>query len=114
MHFPPLSPIIRSLLILSLVGTIAIVVEPQMAQYGMHRYFWDQDMYLEVILQFVCFQFLHGGVFHFLSNALFLVLFGVSMERHIGSRQMLWFFVFSNVFVGVLLLAGDIPTIGMS
>lgn len=70
------------------------------------------------LLTLVTYQFMHGGVDHFLSNMLFLILFGSVVEMAVGNiRFLAWYLVFGiGAALGhyVFNLTGDIPMIGAS
>ncbi|NLF39616.1 rhomboid family intramembrane serine protease [bacterium] len=71
-----------------------------------------------MVWQLLTYQFLHGGWLHLLLNMYMLFMFGRLVERQIGSRSFLRFYLLGGVFAGVLnLLAGlfvEAPTIGAS
>jgi membrane associated rhomboid family serine protease len=69
-------------------------------------------------LTFLTSFFLHGGIFHLVSNLYFLIIFGVHVENYLGSRRWL-LLVFLSAIVGDFLHIaadprGDIPCIGAS
>lgn len=70
------------------------------------------------LLTLITYQFMHGGVDHFLSNMLFLILFGSVVEMAVGNiRFLAWYLVFGiGAALGhyVFNLTGDIPLIGAS
>ena len=83
--------------------------------YGMHTFFLVQWMYGSVVVQFMLYQFLHGGVFHLLSNTFFLYMFGNQVETMLGRNRFMLFFVLSSLFVGIsLLIFSQSNTIGIS
>lgn len=83
--------------------------------YGMNSFFLVQGLYIQVIVQFLLYQFLHGGILHLLSNSFFLYLFGNQVEGLIGRGRFMLFFAFNTLFVGIsLLLFANGNTIGIS
>jgi membrane associated rhomboid family serine protease len=67
------------------------------------------------LLQFISYQFLHGGGMHLLGNMLFLYIFGRPLEDRIGALAYLAFYLASGVFAGVVFcLLEDAPVIGAS
>jgi membrane associated rhomboid family serine protease len=75
------------------------------------------------IWQIVSYMFLHGGMFHIFLNMYALLLFGSHIEHLWGSKKFLYYYFFTGVGAGVLILvinmasggaAPYIPTIGAS
>ncbi len=69
-------------------------------------------------LTFLTSFFLHGGIFHLVSNLYFLIIFGVHVENYLGSKRWL-LLVFLAAIVGDFLHVaadprGDVPCIGAS
>ncbi|HTQ51742.1 MAG TPA: rhomboid family intramembrane serine protease [Candidatus Acidoferrales bacterium] len=69
-------------------------------------------------LTFLTSFFLHGGIFHLVSNLYFLIVFGIHVENYLSARRWL-LLVFLSTIVGDLLHIaadprGDIPCIGAS
>lgn len=63
-------------------------------------------------------QFMHGDWFHLLGNMLFLIMFGIAMERHWGARRFLPAYLLCGIGAGLLFIASDpdsgIPLVGAS
>ncbi|MDR0561466.1 MAG: rhomboid family intramembrane serine protease [Spirochaetaceae bacterium] len=53
------------------------------------------------VWQFVTYMFAHGGFNHLLFNMLALFIFGVQVERHIGSVEFLLYYMLTGVLAGV-------------
>jgi len=51
--------------------------------------------------RFVTYQFVHADIWHILFNMLGLFFLGPTLERHWGSRQFLFFYLFCGVMGGV-------------
>ena len=68
-------------------------MNPQNVFYG-HMY-WE----------FVTYMFLHSNPSHLLYNMLGLLVFGLSVERKIGSREFTLFYFFCGIFSGLLSFA---------
>ncbi len=71
--------------------------------------------------QVVTYMFLHGGTWHLLFNMLALYMFGVPLERHLGSAEFLLFYFVTGIGAGLATLAvnwysglGYIPVVGAS
>lgn len=45
--------------------------------------------------------FAHGGIGHLLINGMVLFFFGPALERRVGSRTFLWFFLITGIVAGV-------------
>lgn len=65
------------------------------------------------IWEFLTFQFLHGGFMHILFNSVGLYFFGPWMERHLGSRPFLIYYLICGaagaLFYTLISYAGIIP-----
>jgi membrane associated rhomboid family serine protease len=55
--------------------------------------------------QFVTYMFAHGGISHILFNMLALFIFGRTLERHIGSREFLLYYLATGAAAGLLSFA---------
>jgi membrane associated rhomboid family serine protease len=53
------------------------------------------------VWQFVTYMFAHGGISHLLFNMLALFLFGTQVERHMGSREFLLYYLLTGVMAGI-------------
>lgn len=60
--------------------------------------------------QVFTYQFVHGSPQHLLGNMIGLLFFGMSVERRIGSREFLLFYLLSGTLSGILSLAAYIAT----
>lgn len=105
----------NTLIILSFAITGVALFSDSILAYGMNSFFLAQGLYIQVVIQFLLYQFLHGGVLHLLFNSFFLYLFGNQVEGLIGRSRFILFFLLSTIFVGVsLLLFANGNTIGIS
>ncbi|MDR0718064.1 MAG: rhomboid family intramembrane serine protease [Treponema sp.] len=52
--------------------------------------------------QFVTYMFAHGGISHILFNMLALFLFGVQVERRMGSKEFLLYYLSAGILGGVV------------
>ncbi|GHV77462.1 glpG protein [Spirochaetia bacterium] len=57
-----------------------------------HHFYW----------QFVTYMFAHGGLSHILFNMLALFMFGAQVERRMGSREFLVYYMSAGILAGVL------------
>ncbi|MDR1029493.1 MAG: rhomboid family intramembrane serine protease [Treponema sp.] len=53
------------------------------------------------VWQFVSYMFAHGNFSHLLFNMLALFLFGTQVERHIGSREFLLYYMLTGTLAGI-------------
>jgi len=51
--------------------------------------------------QFFTYMFAHGGISHLLVNMLGLFFFGTQVERHIGSKEFLLYYVVTGTLAGI-------------
>lgn len=71
--------------------------------------------------QVVTYMFVHGGFQHIFFNMLALFLFGIQLERRMGSTEFLLFYMFSGIGAGLATLLvnsltgmGMVPVVGAS
>ncbi|MDR2151147.1 MAG: rhomboid family intramembrane serine protease [Spirochaetaceae bacterium] len=91
----------NSALILIGINIIVYVLEqifPRLAFYlalypvaVMHGWVW----------QIITYMFVHGNLSHLLFNMLALFVFGVQVERHLGSREFLSYYFSTGIFAGL-------------
>lgn len=89
-------------------------LEQVVQAWGFVPQLWDRHWGLTLLTSF----FLHGGVFHLLSNLYFFVIFGDNVEDHLGPLCFVLLLLGAEVFGSLTHAAldprGDIPTIGAS
>jgi membrane associated rhomboid family serine protease len=68
------------------------------------------------VLNFLSYQFLHGGVMHLVGNMLFLYIFGNNVNDRLGQLGYLAFYLSGGVFAGIayLVLGAEFPVLGAS
>ena len=111
-HFPPLTPMIRSLMIVNIVIFLSQQFNPFVNQYGAlsfvdvieKGYYW----------QVVSYSFLHGGLGHLFFNMLSLYFIGGVLENEWGSRRFLLYYVLSAVISGIFILLVQFITVQMT
>lgn len=59
----------------SVVVTIISFLAPAILAYGMNWFFLLQRDYVSFGIQFLLYQFLHGGILHLLMNSIFIYMF---------------------------------------
>ncbi|MFA6090676.1 MAG: rhomboid family intramembrane serine protease [Candidatus Gracilibacteria bacterium] len=103
------------LIILSCIITGISFFSNNILSYGMNSYFINDGFSIVLIIQFLLYQFLHGGILHLLFNSFFLYLFGNQVESLIGRNRFMIFFILNTFFVGIaLLFLSNGNTIGIS
>ena len=114
-------PVVRSLIIINL----AVFFIQKVLEYFFHiniDYIFGFVPYSFVNYfmgwQIFTYMFLHGGIFHIFFNLLALWMFGGDVERSLGSRQFLKYYIACGVFSGVCSLIFEfnskVPVIGAS
>lgn len=101
---------------LSIAMTLASSFRPELLFYAAHSMTLYYGLSLDrVIPELLMYQFLHGGALHVISNAFFLLYFGVMLERNIGTKEYFAFFLANTVAVyAAILMFSRGPTIGIS
>ena len=111
MHYSSKSPI-NIISIFSIIGWVALVISPWMIQFGMSS---SPVTPLHRVLQFFAYWFLHGGLWHILSNVFFFLVIGKTVEVIHGNRYIWLLWWWTTLFVGVILMHySDAFTIGAS
>jgi len=79
---------------------------------------WGLSSFSNHLEQFLTYQFMHGDVFHLLSNMFFLLIFGVALEPIIGAAGLLAVYLIGGIVAGEAfsLISGlsALPLIGAS
>lgn len=84
------------------VGVAEYRVRPPLDALG---HFSTQKAFLEIqVWRFVTFQFLHANVLHIFFNMFGLYIFGGVVERYLGSRRYLAYYLVTGIFGGLLYL----------
>lgn len=84
------------------VGFAMYSVRPVLDALG---HFSTQKAFLEIqVWRFVTFQFLHANVLHIFFNMFGLYIFGGVVERYLGSRRYLAYYLVTGIFGGLLYL----------
>ena len=58
-------------------------------------------LYGHAYWQFVTYMFMHGGIWHLISNMLGLFIFGTACERAVGTREFVLFYLLTGVLSGI-------------
>jgi len=64
--------------------------------------------------QLVTYLFVHEAFYHFLFNMLGLWWFGSDVERTVGSKRFLQYYLFTGIGAGIISVLMNMPTIGAS
>jgi membrane associated rhomboid family serine protease len=127
--FPPLTPVVRVLLI-ALVGAwlalwVLALAAPQAAAVLAtflaldHASWFSAPLFLP-LWQLVTVGLVHGGLWHLFGNCLMLYFFGTMVEEIVGSKRFAWLFGLGMVAASVAslvlmrIVGTDAPTIGAS
>lgn len=90
--------------IISFFSTLIVMLFPELYLFGMNNVFLSEGNYLYFSLQFLFYSFIHGGLFHFISNSLFLYYFWNEVERILKDAKYLGFFVLTTLSVAFSIL----------
>lgn len=104
------------LLSASLVFTIIWFIIPDIFIFWLNKVFISSWQYILFLFQIFISNFLHGDIFHFLFNALIILIFWRQLELLIWSKKFIIFFIFISVFNGffITLLSWNATTIWIS
>ncbi|MDR0527984.1 MAG: rhomboid family intramembrane serine protease [Spirochaetaceae bacterium] len=61
-----------------------------------------QVIYGKMFWQFITYMFVHGSISHILFNMLALFLFGTALERYIGSKEFVLYYMITGIFAGLI------------
>ncbi len=92
------------LIFLSFIFTILWIYSPLIFKYWMSWMFINSHQYYSVFIQILVFQFLHWGLLHFFSNAIFIYIFWNWLEQLIWRKKFFLFFLFSSIFLAISIL----------
>jgi rhomboid protease GluP len=102
-------------IILSFFLTLLVSLYPELYQFWMNGIFLWEKNYLFLGIQFLTYSFIHGGILHFVSNALFLFYFWNEVENDIKDIKYLSFFFFTTLFIWIMILSFEADnTVGIS
>jgi membrane associated rhomboid family serine protease len=96
--------------------TLAAQTYPPLYAFSMRGYFLAAGDWIGVAIQMALHQFLHGGMTHWISNAIFLIIF-TPMVMGVTGRRAYWaLFLGNTVFVAAALLVFSplASTVGIS
>ncbi len=101
---PPLTPVVKWLLIINVVVFVASYMIPAL---GNLFFIWFSVLPETVgmslqIWRLISYQFLHGGFWHIVLNMLILYFFGPMLEGKWGSKRFLVFYLICGAMGGIL------------
>lgn len=91
--------ITKNLLIINCLAFIAAFIMPWLKSFGGLHFFLASDFN---ILQFVTYQFLHGGFVHLFFNMFALWMFGRIMESVWGAKKFLFYYLSCGIGAGLI------------
>jgi len=104
-----------SLVFIAFLCTLSLQMHPEYGIFGMNTWFIEWREYDNIILQFILYSFFHAWWLHWVSNSIFVLIFGNIVETLMWRKKYLFFWIFSTLFNGIFLMIfswGN--TIGMS
>ena len=108
----PVTPAVRALIILNVVGYLLPLVAPSLTLWlGLVPALVVERWW---IWQPLSYMFLHGGLFHLLFNMLALWMFGVDLERRWGTRFFVRFYFVAGIGAAITTLVMSLLPLGFS
>ena len=108
----PVTPAVRALIILNVVGYLLPLVAPSLTLWlGLVPALVVERWW---IWQPFSYMFLHGGLFHLLFNMLALWMFGVDLERLWGTRFFVRFYFVAGIGAAITTLVMSLLPLGFS
>ena len=93
-NFRMMPPVTKNLLIINVLVFLAMALIPSLnsmlLQYGALYYFTSKQF---IPSQLFTYMFIHGGFVHLFFNMFALYMFGVTMERVLGSQRFLFYYI---------------------
>ena len=108
----PVTPAVRALIILNVVGYLLPLVAPSLTLWlGLVPALVVERWW---VWQPLSYMFLHGGLFHLLFNMLALWMFGVDLERLWGTRFFVRFYFVAGIGAAITTLVMSLLPLGFS
>ena len=96
-------PVVKNLLILNVILWLAMsfvpVIDSRLMQWCALHYFTSPAFN---VAQLVTYMFLHGGFMHLFFNMFALVMFGGIIERSMGSKRFLFYYLSCGIFAALV------------
>lgn len=103
------------LILIAAFFTLLTFLYPWIYIFWLNSYFFEAWNYPLFLAQIFTSQFLHGSLFHLLSNAIFILYFWNVLEREMWENKYLFFFILSSIFNAFFLLVfSSGNTVGIS
>lgn len=103
MRFPPLPPIVKNLLIINVIITLAMIVAPSL-EASLNRlcalHYFSSPGFNPA--QLVTYMFLHANLTHLFFNMFALVMFGGIIERAMGSARFLTYYLACGIMAALI------------
>jgi len=115
-----LTPAIKYLLIANVVLFLMKIIIPGGEHFMNHAFGLTPSLIFSklTIWQFFTYMFIHGGPWHLIINMFFLWMFGIEVERALGTREFVKYYTICGVGAGFFHLAfnfnSPIPVVGAS
>lgn len=90
------------LILVSVISTILAFITPEIYQFWINDFFISKGLFYIYVLQLFIWNFLHGSVFHILTNGIFLYFFWNIIEVIIWRKRFILFFLFIVMFNGII------------
>lgn len=84
----------NTLIIISFIFTVLASINPTLYEFGINTHFLNSWDYYTYTIQLFTGTFLHGWMIHFLTNSLFIYLFGNATESFMWNKKFVIFFIF--------------------
>ena len=91
------------LILISILCTLLTITYPDLIIFWMNKYFLNNGVYHIYMAQFFTYSFIHGWLFHLLSNSIFIYFFWNIVELILWKKKYIIFFLFSTVFIWIML-----------
>lgn len=97
--FPPLTPVVKNLLIINIAAFLASMVMPALMEYGAMHYFTSNAFQP---YQIVTYMFLHGGMMHIFFNMFALMSLGILIEQFLGDKKFIFLYMICGIGAGII------------
>lgn len=94
----------NSFIIISTIFTLISFKNQEILVYWMNKFFLLNENYIQILIQFCFYSFIHWNIIHLLFNSLFLYIFWNKVEEIIWKKLFITFFILTTIFNGIFLL----------
>lgn len=100
---------------ISVIFTFIASLFPNIYMFGMSSFFLEKGNFPFVWIQFILYSFLHWWIFHLFFNSIFIYYFWNIIEKIMGKKKYLIFFIWNTLFLWwILLFFSSANTVGIS